>query len=195
MFTQVTHNTRSISAFALAIVVMCAAALPASAARLSDGYKPPVMKQVERLLQKKQPQPQQALDLLATREHRLHPSQTQGMRCQALVMLKEADQAVEACSQAIEFNSLNEQWIDHNNLGAAYLYTGDLQAALASFKNALKINWSAKNTRQNIKLTKHWIANPDEYEEAYLDSLGTEKAEVNEISAIIEVFEISEIKS
>jgi len=193
MFTQVTHNTRSISAFALAIVVMCAAALPASAARLSDGYKPPVMKQVERLLQKKQPQ--QALDLLATREHRLHPSQTQGMRCQALVMLKEADQAVEACSQAIEFNSLNEQWIDHNNLGAAYLYTGDLQAALASFKNALKINWSAKNTRQNIKLTKHWIANPDEYEEAYLDSLGTEKAEVNEISAIIEVFEISEIKS
>jgi len=193
MFTQATHNTRSISAFALAIVVMCAAALPASAARLSDGYKPPVMKQVERLLQKKQPQ--QALDLLATREHRLHPSQTQGMRCQALVMLKEADQAVEACSQAIEFNSLNEQWIDHNNLGAAYLYTGDLQAALASFKNALKINWSAKNTRQNIKLTKHWIANPDEYEEAYLDSLGTEKAEVNEISAIIEVFEISEIKS
>ena len=163
MFNQPTRSASRNVNYALAIMLMCLSALPASAARLSEGYKPPVMKQVERLL--KHQQPQQALDLLASKEHRLHPAQIQGMRCQALIFLKQADQAIEACSQAIEFNPLNEQWVDYNNLGAAYLYNGNLQAALDNFKQALKINWSAKNARQNLKLTKHWIADQSAYRE------------------------------
>lgn len=164
MFKQATRITSSRLNYALAIMLTCLAALPASAAKLSDGYKPPVMKQVERLL--KHQQPQQALDLLASKQHRLHPSQLQGMRCQALIFLKEAEQAIEACSQAIQYNPLNEQWIDYNNLGAAYLYSGDLQAAQLNFKQALKINWSAKNARKNLKLTQHWIADPSAYRAA-----------------------------
>jgi len=164
MFKLLNPSTNIARNRLLAVLISCLAVLPVSAASVSDNYKTFVSQQIERLF--KQQQPQRALEMIEDKRESLNQAQFHGLSCQAFVSLKKADQAIEACSQAIEYSKLNEQWIDHNNLGAAYLYSGELQAAQASFKNALVINRTAKNARRNLELTRYWIANPDAYQVA-----------------------------
>ena len=130
--------------------------LPSHAADPYTYYRAPLVVQVERLIE--QQQPQQALALLESKGELLNDGQYNGLSCQAFINLKNTDAAIDACHQAIKFSALNEQWVDHNNLGAAYLYDGQLEAALGSFKAALKINRTAKNARQNFRLTEKMIA-------------------------------------
>lgn len=141
----------------LATLAVClSASLPASAAGLYASFQSPLVFQVEKLFEKQQPQ--RALELLEARGEKLNQAQYHGLRCQAFASLKDADSAIAACSQAIKFSKLNKQWIDHSNLGAAYLYTGELEKAQVSFKNALKINRTAKSARHNLRLTEKVIA-------------------------------------
>ncbi len=130
--------------------------LPSHAVDRYANFRAPVMVQVERLIE--QQQPQQALTLLASKGDQLNKGHYHGLSCQAFVSLKNTDAAIDACLQAIKFSKLNEQWVDHNNLGAAYLFSGQLEAAQTSFNAALKINRTAKDAHKNLRITKHMIA-------------------------------------
>lgn len=129
-------------------------AVPVLASGQLDHAAPANMHQAEKQL--KSGNPEQALKTLKrTEKHRTSLSAqayAQSIECRAWLALKEGVQAQQACMSAIALTPGRAQWGDHNNLGIAKLYQGNLEGAMLEFRIALRMSQGEKAVRRNLNV-------------------------------------------
>ncbi len=127
---------------------------PEAVADSYSSYEPGFLHQAERALRRNDPA--HALGILEANSERdlknRHRAEAEGLNCRAHLAMGDAIEAREACQAAIDLDKSRSSWRYFNNLGAAELTLGNLDAAETAFSRAAMISAWVATPRRNLAL-------------------------------------------